>query len=69
MARTSDHPTRRTTAPVHFDVLVVGAGPSGIGAASRLRTKAPGVTFGIVAARGAGGGARDLFWYPGVRSE
>ncbi len=53
----------------HSDVLIVGAGLSGIGAACQLRRHAPGVTFAIVEARGASGGTWDLFRYPGVRSD
>jgi cation diffusion facilitator CzcD-associated flavoprotein CzcO len=51
------------------DVLIVGAGLSGIGAACRLRTDAPGTSYAIVEARGASGGTWDLFRYPGVRSD
>ena len=57
------------TAPGHVDVLIVGAGLSGIGAACHLRTDAPGASYAIVEARGASGGTWDLFRYPGVRSD
>ncbi len=53
----------------HVDVLIVGAGLSGIGAAYRLQTKLPGKTYAIVESRGAIGGTWDLFRYPGVRSD
>ena len=53
----------------HVDVLVVGAGLSGIGAAYRLQTTCPGRTYAIVEARDALGGTWDLFRYPGVRSD
>jgi monooxygenase len=53
----------------HVDVLVVGAGLSGIGAAYRLQTRTPGKTFAILEARDAIGGTWDLFRYPGVRSD
>ncbi|HEV7657808.1 MAG TPA: NAD(P)/FAD-dependent oxidoreductase [Mycobacteriales bacterium] len=53
----------------HVDVLIVGAGLSGIGAACRLRIDAPGTSYAIVEARGASGGTWDLFRYPGVRSD
>jgi monooxygenase len=56
-------------APQHVDVLIVGAGLSGIGAAARLRTESPGKTFALLEARGAIGGTWDLFRYPGVRSD
>ncbi len=53
----------------HVDVLVVGAGLSGIGAAYRLQTMCPERTFAIFEARDAIGGTWDLFRYPGVRSD
>ena len=53
----------------HVDVLIVGAGLSGIGAACRLRQRCPGKTFAILEAREASGGTWDLFRYPGVRSD
>jgi monooxygenase len=57
------------TGPRHVDVLIVGAGLSGIGAACRLETEAPGTSYAIIEARGASGGTWDLFRYPGVRSD
>ena len=53
----------------HVDVLVVGAGLSGIGAACHLKMKCPGKSFIILEGRGAMGGTWDLFRYPGVRSD
>ncbi|MFC4003288.1 flavin-containing monooxygenase [Prauserella oleivorans] len=53
----------------HVDVLIVGAGLSGIGAACRLRDRCPDKTFAVLEARGAIGGTWDLFRYPGVRSD
>jgi monooxygenase len=53
----------------HVDVLVVGAGLSGIGAACHLRQKCPEKSFVILEGRGAMGGTWDLFRYPGVRSD
>ena len=53
----------------HVDVLIVGAGLSGIGAACHLRRRCPGRTFAILEARDAIGGTWDLFRYPGVRSD
>ena len=53
----------------HFDVLIVGAGLSGIDAAYHLQTKCPGRTYAIFEAREALGGTWDLFRYPGVRSD
>ena len=59
----------RPVAPEHFDVLIVGAGLSGIGAACHLQAKCPGKSYVILEARGATGGTWDLFRYPGVRSD
>ncbi len=53
----------------YFDVLIVGAGLSGIDAAYRLQTKCPGKSWCILEARDAIGGTWDLFRYPGVRSD
>jgi cation diffusion facilitator CzcD-associated flavoprotein CzcO len=53
----------------HFDVLIVGAGLSGVGAACYLRQKHPRKKFAILEGRGAMGGTWDLFRYPGVRSD
>ena len=53
----------------YVDVLIVGAGLSGIGAACRLKTEAPGISYAIVEARGSSGGTWDLFRFPGVRSD
>jgi monooxygenase len=57
------------TTPEHVDVVIIGAGLSGIGAACRLRTECPDRTFAILEARGVSGGTWDLFRYPGVRSD
>ena len=53
----------------HVDVLIVGAGISGIDAACRLRERCPGKTFAILEARGEIGGTWDLFRFPGSRSD
>jgi monooxygenase len=53
----------------HVDVLIVGAGISGIGAACHLRAKCADKTYTILEGRDAIGGTWDLFRYPGVRSD
>ena len=53
----------------HVDVLIVGAGLSGVGAGCHLLRRRPGTTFAILEAREAIGGTWDLFRYPGVRSD
>ncbi|HVA60192.1 MAG TPA: NAD(P)/FAD-dependent oxidoreductase [Mycobacteriales bacterium] len=57
------------TAPEHVDVVIVGAGLSGIGAGCHLQTEAPGTSYAILEARDTSGGTWDLFRYPGVRSD
>ncbi|HEX8745422.1 MAG TPA: NAD(P)/FAD-dependent oxidoreductase [Thermoleophilaceae bacterium] len=53
----------------HVDVLVVGAGLSGVCAGYHLQDKCPGKSYAILEARGAISGTWDLFRYPGVRSD
>ena len=53
----------------HVDVLIVGAGISGIGCARHLQDELPGKTYAILEARDAIGGTWDLFRYPGIRSD
>ena len=53
----------------HFDVVVVGAGLSGINAAYHLQAACPGKSYVILEGRGAIGGTWDLFRYPGLRSD
>jgi cation diffusion facilitator CzcD-associated flavoprotein CzcO len=55
--------------PEHFDVLIVGAGISGIGAGYHLKTNCPGRGYAILEGRDCIGGTWDLFRYPGVRSD
>jgi cation diffusion facilitator CzcD-associated flavoprotein CzcO len=55
--------------PQHLDVLIVGAGISGIGAGRYLSTEHPSKGFAILEARAASGGTWDLFRYPGIRSD
>src|ERR1044072_6959162 len=56
-------------APQHLDVLIVGAGISGIDAAYHLQKRCPGKSWLILEARSAIGGTWDLFRYPGIRSD
>jgi monooxygenase len=53
----------------HVDVLIIGAGISGIGAAWHLQDKQPGKSYAVLEARDAMGGTWDLFRYPGIRSD
>ena len=55
--------------PEHFNVLIVGAGLSGIGAGFHLQTECPGKSYVILEGRDAIGGTWDLFRYPGIRSD
>jgi cation diffusion facilitator CzcD-associated flavoprotein CzcO len=61
----SPSPDRRE----HLDVLIVGAGLSGIGAAHHVATESPWASWAIFEARGAIGGTWDLFRFPGIRSD
>src|SRR5882757_6745558 len=58
-----------TMAAEHFDVLIVGAGLSGIGAGYHLQDKSPGKSYVILEGRDCIGGTWDLFRYPGIRSD
>lgn len=53
----------------HYDVIIVGAGLSGIGAAHHLQARCPDRTYAILESRAAMGGTWDLFRYPGIRSD
>ncbi|WP_425860821.1 alpha/beta fold hydrolase [Arthrobacter sp. TWP1-1] len=53
----------------HVDVLIIGAGLSGIGAAAHLVRECPGKRYTVLESRGAIGGTWDLFRYPGIRSD
>ncbi|GAA1777440.1 NAD(P)/FAD-dependent oxidoreductase [Nocardioides hankookensis] len=53
----------------HVDVLIIGAGLSGIGAACQLRERQPGRTVAVLESREVSGGTWDLFRYPGIRSD
>ena len=62
-------PAAESASPDHVDVLIIGAGLSGIGAACHLATALPGKTYAVLEGRGASGGTWDLFRYPGIRSD
>lgn len=53
----------------HFDVVIIGAGISGIGAAYRIKERNPGYAYVILERRASIGGTWDLFRYPGIRSD
>jgi monooxygenase len=53
----------------HVDVLIIGAGLSGIGAAAQLTRELPGKSYVILEGRSVSGGTWDLFRYPGIRSD
>ncbi len=53
----------------YFDVVIIGAGISGLGAAYRIAQRNPGLTYTILERRTQIGGTWDLFRYPGVRSD
>src|SRR6187551_3416127 len=75
MARTGDRASRgwqssiMGSEPSHFDVLIVGAGISGISMAAHMKMLCPTRTFAILERRDSLGGTWDLFRYPGVRSD
>jgi monooxygenase len=62
-------PTEPDARVGHVDVLIVGAGVSGIGCAYHLQTEQPGKSFVLLEARGATGGTWDIFRFPGIRSD
>ncbi|MDH6283798.1 flavin-containing monooxygenase [Prescottella agglutinans] len=68
-----DHTTGSTdtgaAGTAHVDVLIIGAGLSGIGVAARLRREHPDRSLLILESRAASGGTWDLFRYPGIRSD
>jgi len=60
---------RGTNELEHLDVLIIGAGLSGIGAAHHVQSKNPWATYAVIEALDAIGGTWDLFRYPGIRSD
>jgi monooxygenase len=69
MTITPPAPPGTTEGVEHVDVLVIGAGLSGIGAACYLESECPWASYTILEARDAIGGTWDLFRYPGIRSD
>ncbi len=65
----SEHYRSEQTGPDHVDVIIVGAGLSGVGAAVHLQRDCPGRSFVLLEGRDAIGGTWDLFRYPGIRSD
>ncbi|MEO0962147.1 MAG: NAD(P)/FAD-dependent oxidoreductase, partial [Pseudomonadota bacterium] len=63
------HETSITAKPEHIDVLIIGAGISGVGAGYHLKANSPGKSFAILEGRETMGGTWDLFKYPGIRSD
>ena len=53
----------------HLDVLIIGAGLSGVGAAYRVQTECPWAEYAVFESRSSMGGTWDLFRYPGIRSD
>jgi len=53
----------------HADVIIVGAGLSGVGTAVHLHRECPGRSYIVLEGRAAMGGTWDLFRYPGIRSD
>jgi monooxygenase len=53
----------------HFDVMIIGAGLSGIGTACQVTAEFPNKTIAVLERRERLGGTWDLFRYPGIRSD
>jgi len=60
---------RTPAEPEYFDVVIIGAGISGVGAAYRITERNPNMTYTVLERRQRIGGTWDLFRYPGVRSD
>src|SRR5690606_38909882 len=65
----SAHTAERIMSNNHFDVLIIGAGLSGIGAACHFSRQCPERSYAIIERRERMGGTWDLFRYPGIRSD
>ncbi|NMJ41179.1 NAD(P)/FAD-dependent oxidoreductase [Roseomonas sp. JC162] len=69
MAETLTHPARDATGTEHVEVLIVGAGISGIGGAYHLQEQCPGRSFLVLEAQDGFGGTWRTHRYPGIRSD
>jgi cation diffusion facilitator CzcD-associated flavoprotein CzcO len=69
MSETTTAPTATPTSTTHFDVLIVGAGISGIGAAYHLGTECPDKSYVILESMDSFGGTWKTHTYPGIRSD
>src|SRR5947209_7074780 len=69
MSETATLSRTKTPKIEHFDVLVVGAGISGVGAAYHLTTQCPGTSFVVLEAKDSYGGTWLTHRYPGIRSD
>jgi cation diffusion facilitator CzcD-associated flavoprotein CzcO len=69
MAEADERLREEQADPEYSDVLIIGAGISGIGAAYRIREKNPKLSYTLLERRGRIGGTWDLFRYPGIRSD
>jgi cation diffusion facilitator CzcD-associated flavoprotein CzcO len=69
MTQTAPAADAKSETSQHFDVGIVGAGISGIGAAYHLKTQCPGMSFVILEAQDSFGGTWITHRYPGIRSD
>jgi cation diffusion facilitator CzcD-associated flavoprotein CzcO len=69
MTQTAAATDSKSETSQHFDVAIVGAGISGIGAAYHLKTQCPGMSFVILEAQDSFGGTWITHRYPGIRSD
>jgi cation diffusion facilitator CzcD-associated flavoprotein CzcO len=67
--RAADSPAREPAATEHFDVLIAGAGISGVGAAYHLTQQCPDLSFVALEAQKTFGGTWSTHRYPGIRSD